>query len=84
MACNEFTDWFLDENGEDILDNIFRIEDLAEDITPLTSSIGMPPRSLPHRNKSERGDYRSYYDDESIDLIAQRFKYTIRRFGYKF
>lgn len=39
---------------------------------------------LPTRNKAERGDYRSYYDDDLAVLVGERFKEDIEYFEYSF
>ena len=45
--------------------------------------LGIPVR-LTHFNKSERPDYRSYYNDRLIELVAEHFRDDIEMFGYTF
>ena len=35
-------------------------------------------------NQVVRQDYRGFYDDESRELVANRFRRTIELFGYRF
>ena len=39
---------------------------------------------LPHRNSSNRRSYQDYYENESKQIIAERFKATIKTFNYSF
>ena len=38
----------------------------------------------PHRNRSGHKDYRTYYTDETRDLVAEAFRGDIETFGYTF
>jgi hypothetical protein len=60
------------------------MEALAEDWRVICDRIGISHVELPHRNVSSRGDNRKYYDDESREIVARRFRRTIERFGYEF
>jgi hypothetical protein len=41
-------------------------------------------RSAPPENASDRRPYRDYYTDELRDLVAERSRLIIDRFGYSF
>lgn len=60
-----------------------RLEHLDQDIEPLVEHLGFCP-DMPHENKSERGDYRRYYDNELRDLLGRLCAEDIARFGYEF
>jgi hypothetical protein len=63
---------------------IGRFETLEADMQQVFAKIGVPPVALPSINKSKRGHYRDYYDDESIQIVAERFAVDIQLFDYKF
>ncbi|MCB1076644.1 MAG: sulfotransferase family 2 domain-containing protein [Verrucomicrobiae bacterium] len=76
-------DWFMD-GDEQIVDFIARFENLDHDWPEICRHIGVEPFSIAHENKTDRRDYRSYYTDETRELVARRFARTIERFGYEF
>lgn len=61
-----------------------RMETLGVDLLPLWDHLGFT-LDLPHLNASNRrADYRSYYDQESADHVAELFSEDIARFNYRF
>jgi Sulfotransferase family len=77
----------LNENEEDPfanVDYIMRFENLADDFRAVCNRLGIPPATLPQYNRSTRGHYSKYYDDELCELVRRRFAAEIERFGYTF
>lgn len=64
------------------LDFVLRFESLADDFAEVCNKIGLPNISLPHKNKSKKDDYISYYDDEIISIVEKRYADDIKAFGY--
>jgi lipase chaperone LimK len=62
------------------IDTICRFESLESDVQRVFG-LGM---ILPHVNKSDRGSYVVYYDEETMLAVAQRNAPLIERFGYEF
>jgi hypothetical protein len=78
------TDWVCDEDGEVMVDYIGQFENLATAWVEICEHLGREPLPLPHHKRSSRGDYRSYYDADSRDIVATFFRTDIERFGYEF
>ncbi len=75
--------WITD-NQENILVNcICRFENLEEDFSNVCRIIGKNV-TLPHVKASPRGNYREYYDDTTIEIVAKWFTKDIERFDYHF
>jgi hypothetical protein len=84
---NEFKgdifDW-ISQDGEIIVDFVGRVESLQDDWHTVCRRLGLAVSDLPRANRTTRGDYRQYYDDEAVELVAKRFRRTIDLFGYEF
>lgn len=79
------SDYLIDLHGNIIVDFIGRYERLAQDFEEACRRIGIPYLQLPHKRKAhDRKDYRSYYTDETAELVAQHFRRDIEMFGYRF
>lgn len=76
-------DWIADADGKVLLDFVGKVENLDRDFAEICVRIGIDKR-LGHRNKSERGDYRDYYDAETRRIVAEVFRKDIDHFGYTF
>ncbi len=97
-TCNQLA-WLCDERWKDNIapeewkldvDFVGRFENLEEDWDFISQKIGSKEKLLHMR----RGilcdenvypvDYREYYDDETIEIVGQRYKDDINFFNYEF
>ena len=76
--------YFLSNHGKNQLNFIGRFENLQEDFNIVCDKIGITKQKLPQKNKSIHKHYTEYYDDETRQIVAERYKKDFEYFGYKF
>ena len=77
-------DWFVDPNGNMLADFIGKFERLEEDWAFVAKKLGLN-ENLPHQRPNPRArHYTEYYTPRTRDVIANKFKVDIERFGYEF
>jgi hypothetical protein len=81
-TCQNQLDFITDDNGNLLVDYIGRFENLEEDFRK-TGLVASGAR-LPHINKSSHTDYRSYYTDETREIVGRRHAKNCEFFGYQF
>jgi len=85
---NDFASNKLIYNGKNIMDLVIKTEDIEDDFSVFAKRFNITNYNIPrNRHMTQRAlnsDYRSFYDEETKNLIAKRFDWDIKTFGYKF
>ena len=67
-----------------MVDFIGKFENLETDFEYICKKIGVNGIKLPHKNKTQRKNYRDYYNENTKTIIANWYKKDIDYFGYEF
>lgn len=77
--------WVKDEEGKVVVDYVCKFENLQDHFDVVCEKIGIEKTELQKLNKGKyKKPYYEYYDDETIEIVANHAKEDIEHFGYKF
>ena len=78
-------DWYQDQQ-QDLVDDIIRYEHLRVDLQSALERAGLrvDTGALPNLNASAHTPYRDHYSAKARDIVYERHKDVIERFGYEF
>jgi hypothetical protein len=81
---NIFKKMLCNPEGELIVDYVGRFESLENDLKIICEKIGIESIKIFHKNKSNHKDYKSYYNNRTIELVGTHHDEDIKMFGYNF
>jgi hypothetical protein len=77
-------DFIINKSNEPLVDFIGRFENLQDDFGVVCDKIGIQRKKLPCENKRQHKHYAEYYNDETREIVAEKYAKDIECFGYKF
>lgn len=73
----------VNRHGRLVVDFVGRFEQLSRDFDVVARRLGVR-RTLDVHNPSPHADYRTYYDEETRQIVAEFYKKDIELFDYRF
>tara|TARA_B110000495_G_scaffold64587_1_gene54950 strand:- start:7140 stop:7772 length:633 start_codon:yes stop_codon:yes gene_type:complete len=73
-----------DSHGNQLVDFVGKFENLQQDFNTVCHSIGLSQRLVPHINISKYKHYTKYYDEDTKQVVANRYAKDIDYFKYTF
>lgn len=80
------SDYLVDLHGVKQVNYLGHYESLNEDFSHICKTVGIPEIELPHKRKAgdRKKDFRTYYDDDVAEQVAEHFKRDIAMLDYQF
>jgi hypothetical protein len=76
--------FFQDDNGELLVNKIFRFENFNSDVAELMKELGIEFDSVIHTNQTKRVHYSKYYNTETKQMVADMYADDIKILNYSF
>jgi hypothetical protein len=77
--------YLTDHSGNLAMDYVAFLPNISEDFEMIKKRLGLPEdMRYPHTGANPHEDYRSYYDEKSINLVSEMFQQEIDFFCFEF
>ena len=76
--------WLKNFEGKIKLDYIGKFEEIDKVFEEISQHLSIKNISFPHEKKSKIVNYKTCYNDKSIDLVTKYYKDDLKVFNYKF
>ena len=76
--------FMCNKNEEFSVDFVGRYENLTDDFNQICDTLNLKINILPSENTTKHKHYTEYYNDETREIVAEKYAKDIEYFGYKF
>ena len=75
---------YINIKGVDVLDYLIKFESLEEGFCEVSKKLNFKIKTLYDVRKTEHKHYTEYYNDETKQIVAEKYAKDIEYFGYEF
>jgi hypothetical protein len=77
--------FLCDDNDDLIVDDVFLINNIKNDIGAIYKNMGIVPKPLVRKsNSSQHKHYSEYYTQKMVDIVEEIYAIEIEKFNFKF
>lgn len=85
VKANPSQDHYFVSNNIILVDYIAKTEEIDQHFSFLCSKVGIDPvPKLQHQHKNPSYNYKDLYNQEIIDMVAEKEKYILKNYNYQF
>lgn len=85
IKANRSQYYYFVSNNIVLVDYIAKTEEIDQHFSFLCTKAGItPPPKLQHKHKSAFYNYKDLYNQEMIDMVAEKEKYILKNYNYQF
>lgn len=85
IKANKSQDYYFVSNNMVLVDYIAKTEEIDQHFSFLCSKVGINPApKLQHKHKNPSYVYKDLYNQELIDMVAEKEKFIIENYGYRY
>jgi hypothetical protein len=81
---NSVSDFISDDDGNNMIDYVGKIENMEQNFRYVCSKIGLDIPDIKHINNTKHKPYIEYYNNKMKKLVAEKYAKDIERFNYEF
>lgn len=77
--------YFMNQAGQILVSHVAQFSNLTVEFQDICQKLGVSPApQLPHENKTQKINYKNFYNQELIDLVYEKENLIINKYKYEY